>query len=392
MAALYPTLGTPIEQIEPFTQELHAIVDTMKEDMLAETCILEGTAVPTYDEFREALDEKRPYMSREALAVLEARLAEWLLDNRPYTQLNRRVRQFALFCCSLQPGLRFGLLKRILYPMANRIMLGEAGRRWNRDRCFERVLRLYGDNDQRTDAWHAKRSEMITASEVYQVFGSESARREVMMRKLEPRVQGEGPPIAPLLWGTRFEPVAKKIYEERTRCKIYDVSCVQHPVHSFLGASPDGLIVPNDENDVWRYGRLVEFKCPMSRAPKDEIPPGYVHQMQMQMECTGIDECEYVEFRFKQVNFSEWTKSADTKGHFTVYDSGKVVYDIADHADDAQVIYWILGSIKEGFVRKDPNWLPSHIDGLKSFWNTVLTHRANGTRPEETKKSITLDL
>ena len=55
MAALYPTLGTPIEQIEPFTQELHAIVDTMKEEMLTESRILEGTAVPTYDEFRLSL-------------------------------------------------------------------------------------------------------------------------------------------------------------------------------------------------------------------------------------------------------------------------------------------------------------------------------------------------
>jgi len=391
MAELYPNVGTPIDAIEPFTQELHGIVDKMKEDLLTETPILEGTAIPTYDEFRQALDERRPFMSRESLAVLESRLTQWLLDNRPYTSLNRRVRQFAVYCCSIQPGLRFGTLKKILYPMAGRLMMGDVGRLWQRDRCFERVLRLYGDNDQRTDAWHAKRSEMITASEVYQIFGSESARREVMMRKLEPRPQGEGPPIAPLVWGTRFEPVAKKIYEENTKCKIYDVSCVQHPVHSFLGASPDGLIVPNDDNDMRRYGRLVEFKCPMSRAPKDEIPPAYVHQMQMQMECTGIDECEYVEFRFKQVNFPEWTKSKETKGHFTVYDSGKVVYDIADHADDAQVIYWILSSIKEGFVKRNPHWLSDHLPQLRSFWDDVCTHRANGTRPEKTS-IVSLDV
>ena len=391
MAALYPGLGTALEDIEPFTEELHAIVDKMKEDLLTETRILEGTAVPEYDEFRSALDEKRPYMSRESLEVLEARLAAWLLDNRPYTSLNRRVRQFALFCHSLQPSLRFGLLKRILYPMAGRLMMGEVGRLWQRDRCFERVLRLYGDNDQRTDAWHAKRSEMITASEVYQIFGTEASRREVMMRKLEPRPQGDGPPIAPLVWGTRFEPVAKKIYEERTRCKIHDVSCVQHPVHAFLGASPDGLIEPHDEMDLRRYGRLVEFKCPMSRAPKDEIPIAYVHQMQMQMECTGIDECEYVEFRFRQVNYNEWIKSTDMKGFFHVYEDGRVVYDTADHADDAQVIYWILSSIKEGFVKRNPHWLSDHLPQLRSFWDDVCTHRANGTRPEKTS-IVSLDV
>ena len=383
MAALYPNLGTPLEQIEPFTQELHSIVDTMKEALLSETRILAGTAVPTYDEFREAIDERRPYMSRESLAVLEERLTQWLLDNRPYTSLNRRVRQFALYCCSLQPSLRFGVLKRVLYPMAGRLMMGEVGRLWQRDRCFERVLRLYGENDQRTDAWHAKRSEMITASEVYQIFGSEASRREVMMRKLEPRPQGDGPPIAPLLWGTRFEPVAKKIYEEETKCKIYDVSCVQHPVHSFLGASPDGLIVPHDENDVRRYGRLVEFKCPMSRAMKDEIPPGYVHQMQMQMECTGIDECEYVEFRFKQVSYNEWAKSDKRKGAFGVYDDGRVVYDVETHTEDMQVVYWILQSMKKDFVPKDPNWLSDHLPALQSFWDDVCRYRSTGTRPEE---------
>jgi hypothetical protein len=236
---------------------------------------------------------------------------------------------------------------------------------------------------------------MVTASEVYGVFGSDSARRDVMMRKLETRPQGEGPAIPALLWGTRFEPVAKKIYEERTNCKITDVSCVQHPIHKFLGASPDGLIVPNDLKDLKRYGRLVEFKCPISRIEKPEIPPGYVHQMQMQMECTGIDECEYVEFRFKQVFYSEWTKSDSPKGWFVVYDDGRVVYDEEAEGEDNQTIYWILNGIKEDFVPKDTEWLPRHIEGLTTFWDEVLEHRKNGTKPEEAKPKVqlpTLDL
>ena len=325
---------------------------------------------------------------------MEERLREWLLDNRPYTHLNHRLKHFILFCKTLEPRLSYTVLKRYVFSLVDRIMLGEVGRLWQRDRCYERVLRMYGSNDQRTDGWHAKRGEMITASEVYGVFGSESARREVMMRKLEPRPPGDGPGIPALLWGTRFEPIAKRIYEERTKCTITDVSCVQHPVHTFLGASPDGLVVPNDATDVKRYGRLVEFKCPISRAMKAEIPPGYVHQMQMQMECTGIDECEYVEFRFKQVNYSEWTKTAEVKGAFTVYEDGKVLYDQEVYEDNTQVVYWILASIKEDFVPKDPEWLPKHLEGLRQFWNEVLDHRKNGTLPPkpEDKKMPSLDL
>jgi hypothetical protein len=234
---------------------------------------------------------------------------------------------------------------------------------------------------------------MITASEVYNIFGSEASRREVMMRKLEPRKEGAGPPIAALAWGTRFEPVAKRLYEERTKCKITDVSCVQHPVYSFLGASPDGLIIPDDPTDTKRYGRLVEFKCPMSRAEKPEIPMGYVHQMQMQMECTGINECEYVEFRFRQVKYTEWARSSETKGSFMVYDDGRVVYDVTDVPDDAQMIYWVLTSIKEDFVPKDPEWLSTNLPALKAFWDEVVEHRTNGTRPAtELKHLPTLDL
>jgi putative phage-type endonuclease len=291
---------------------------------------------------------------------MEDALTHWLLENRPYTHLWTRVRQFLLYCRSLRPELSYGTLKRHVAPIVDQLLLGDVGRLWIRDRAFERVLRLYGQNDQRTDQWHTKRGEMITASEVYKVFGSEDARRELLLKKLEPPATSDSwkyNPIPALVWGTRFEPVAKKIYEYQTQCKILDVSCVQHPQHSFLGASPDGLIIPLAD-DPRRYGRLVEFKCPMSRAEKPEIPIAYVHQMQMQMECTGIDECEYVEFRFKQLGYNEWAKVSDKpKGAFGVYDDGRVVYDVEIHTEDMQVVYWVLQSMKKDFVPKDPAWL-----------------------------------
>lgn len=323
---------------------------------------------------------------------MEDALRTWILDNRPYTHLNARLRHFIHYCRSLEPGLSYTFTKRVVYRTAHKLFEGDVGKLWMRDRAYERVLRLFGVNDQRSSQWHAKRGEMITASEVYKIFGTPEARKEVMLRKLEPPSQGEGSGAIPaLLWGTRFEPVAKKIYEQRTNCKILDVSCVQHPVHSFLGASPDGLIVPLN-GDEKRYGRLVEFKCPMSRVEKPEIPIAYVHQMQMQMECTGIDECEYVEFRFKQVSFNDWMKSTiKEKGCFAVYDDGRVVYDVENIPDDGQVVYWVLQSIKEDFVPKDPKWLTDHLDQLKSFWDEVLEHRKNGTKPEDPKRP-TLDL
>ena len=113
-------------------------------------------------------------------------LEAWILDNRPYTHLCTRLKHFILYCRTLHPELSHAHVKRLVVESLERIMSGTAGRRWARDRCYERVIRLYGVNDQRTDAWHAKRGEMMTASEVYKLVGSAEAKKEIILRKLEP--------------------------------------------------------------------------------------------------------------------------------------------------------------------------------------------------------------
>jgi len=280
-------------------------------------------------------------------------------------------------------------------------MKGELGRIWMRDRCVRRTIRIYGENDQRTTQWHTKRGEMITGSEVYKVFAGGETRRSLIVGKLE-KPQSSGPAVGALVWGTRFEPIAKGIYEADTNCSIVDVSCVTHPVYPFLGASPDGIIFPKDDN-IRRRGRLVEFKCPISRPETEGIPEDYVHQMQMQMECTGIDECEYVEFRFKKIFSSEWTKAEEPKGVFAVFDDETVVYkdstplaewrSALEERGEPQYVFWRLASIKKGFVAHDPNWIKSHIGELQATWDEVLFHRAAGTLPPPPpSKVMTLDI
>ena len=49
-AYIYYPAGAELEQIDSFTIELTEIVDKMKEDMINETRILEGTEIPVYQE------------------------------------------------------------------------------------------------------------------------------------------------------------------------------------------------------------------------------------------------------------------------------------------------------------------------------------------------------
>ena len=263
----------------------------------------------------------------------------------------------------------------------------DVGKYWVRDRKIKRVIELYGQEEQRTDAWHAKRGSMITASEVGSIVeGTPSQRHEVLVRKLTPRVSEPERSTSltnPLVWGTKFEPIAKRIFERDTNCKIADVSCVQHSSIPFLGASPDGIIKCPDDRE--RHNTLVEFKCPSSRKIGGEVPRSYYHQMQLQMLCTGVDECEYVEFQFKLVHYTEWKASTATKGMFMIFDDGRIEEwtGTGVQPEDARSAYWLLLGVHRDLVTLQPDWVELHYKKLDDFWTEVKRHREAGTMPDK---------
>jgi len=280
----------------------------------------------------------------------------------------------------------------------------DLGKVWTRRRIIARLLEKYGINDQRSSQWHTKRSEMITASEVTKAFhtATPSARREMLLKKIEGSKPGDGSGMnAACAWGTNFEPIAKTIYcTLNGGGHVVDTSCVVHPFYPFLGASPDGIYFTESTNDP-RWGKLIEFKCPISRKFDNDsaIPDSYYHQMQMQMECTNIDECDYVEMQFSALPQFEWEKmNIQFKGRFAVYDDGHVDYDtnetskwkinLKKRSEDYRIVHWILVMHRIKTVKRDYKWLPSHIEELKGFWEEVLFHRNNGTVPLKEDKGL----
>lgn len=278
---------------------------------------------------------------------------------------------------------------------------------------IESLIERYGQNDQRTDAWHTKRGMMLTASEIWKGLkdASPASRHELIMSKLIPRSFSEGPGARALVWGTRFEPIAKSIYcKMQGNIEIVDTSCVPHPNCNFLGASPDGIIITKDVED-FRYGKLVEFKCPISRIFSNEtpIPNAYYHQMQLQMECTELDQCEYIEMGFKDMSYSPWMDSTvEFKSFFAVSDDDKeVLYKDIDDTRDVptwrrevlkedgdrwNIVYWVLNTWRAKTVDHDKNWFVNNIESLTSVWDEVTLHRNNSTLPDHPKEKTTLTL
>jgi hypothetical protein len=71
---------------------------------------------------------------------------------------------------------------------------------------------------------------------------------------------------------------------------------IPHPEYSFLGASPDG-IRPD--------GVMIEIKCPFSRIPTGIPELKYWIQMQIQMECCDMEECDFLDVKIAEYGSEE---------------------------------------------------------------------------------------
>ena len=166
--------------------------------------------------------------------------------------------------------------------------------------------------DQRTPEWYSRRNNLITASAASKAFGTQASVNQLIYEKCKKHTVGggtedggggggggpmQGSVNSPLHWGQRYEPVTVMVYEYRNNTRLGEFGCIQHDNYPFIGASPDGI---NVDPTSRIYGRMVEIKNIVNReitgSPKEE----YWIQTQIQMEVCDLDECDFVETRFKE--------------------------------------------------------------------------------------------
>lgn len=151
---------------------------------------------------------------------------------------------------------------------------------------------------QKTSEWYEYRHGLMTASNIWKIFSSEAQLNSYICEKCKPYVQHKPNNTGGTLhWGNMYEPISIQIYENLFNTKIGDFGCIQHPNHHFIGASPDGINI--DENNKEKYGTLIEVKNIVNREitgiPKEE----YWIQVQLQLEICDLDECDFLETRIK---------------------------------------------------------------------------------------------
>ena len=92
--------------------------------------------------------------------------------------------------------------------------------------------------------------------------------------------------------GHKYEPLTTIFYEKMYNTKIGEFGCIKHKTIKHLAASPDGINIKKNNS---RYGRLLEIKNIVNREINGRPKKEYWIQMQMQMECCDLDECDFIE-------------------------------------------------------------------------------------------------
>jgi putative phage-type endonuclease len=277
------------------------------------------------------------------------------------------------------------------------------------------ILREIPQPVQRTPAWYQFRWNLITASNAWKAFESQSTINQLIYEKCQPLknlndIDEEIKMVntnTAMHWGQKYEPLSVLIYEQKYNTKVEDFGCIQHPVYKFIGASPDGIIVDKKSE---RYGRMLEIKNVVSREINGIPKKEYWIQMQLQMEVCDLDECDFLETKFieyldctsykNDIISSDKIKGIIIYFHtkegnpFYVYKPLEIIdeSDISKWEDDTlnlyqseeykytymKFIYWKLEVLSCVLVLRNREWFKNNVPQLEKVWKIIEGERVTG--------------
>ncbi len=236
--------------------------------------------------------------------------------------------------------------------------------------------------EQRTENWHKEKWDLLTASEIGDIWAGERTRARLVMAK----VPNDNPPFTQRLavlrsighamdWGVRYEPVVKEYLQKELGIVITDLGRIRHKTISRLAASPDGLIT---EGPAELVGRLVEIKCPPTRKITEEVPFDYWAQMQIQMEVCDRPACEYVEVKFEELEANNpecqgWItleRHTETQEYRYQYHTIQTP-EQKEGYEQLETYGWKIVQVRRVTQHRDPTWFRGIQADLQKFWDDV---------------------
>jgi putative phage-type endonuclease len=270
--------------------------------------------------------------------------------------------------------------------------------------------------EQRTEEWYIYRKNRITASDAWKCVGSDAAKNRFIVEKCTPIVipdtsantvvkKSYERTDTPFHHGKRFEPLSVLYYEYTYNTRVGEFGCIPHPEHKFIAASPDGINI--DETSPL-YGRMLEIKNIVNREINGNPKLEYWIQMQLQMETCNLNECDFLETRFKAY---ESEHEFEIDGTFQLTNEGKykgiILHFIGEGAPHYEYcpfnatraefeqweqemrekncdkewfenIYWYLDEISCVIVMRNKMWFANILPEMTETWNNVIHDRVHG--------------
>lgn len=273
--------------------------------------------------------------------------------------------------------------------------------------------------EQRTEEWYLFRHKYLTASSIWKAFGSDSSRNQLIYSKCAPMDVKRYSNVnidSPMHWGHKYEYVTLQWYQHNYNTIISDFGCIPHSTYSYIAASPDGI---NTDETSTRYGRMVEVKNIVNREITGIPKQDYWIQMQIQMEVCDLDECDFVETRFKEYEDIEeferdgtYTLTADGKSKgvcmLFIDNNHQPIYEYSPWASDKECIqtwshdimsrhedktwlkniYWKLDEVNVVFVERNKLWFEHAVPILQEIWNIIEVERVSGYEHRSPKKRV----
>jgi hypothetical protein len=263
---------------------------------------------------------------------------------------------------------------------------------------------------QRTDEWYRFRHNRFSASSIWKLLDSPSTYNSLIYEKCKPFgetyiQQAISNEYNPRNWGVKYEPVSLQIYSYKNPTTIVksDYGCIVHPFYPFIGASPDGINIAPE-----KYGCMVEIKNIFNREI-DGIPlEEYWIQMQIQMETCNLEECDFLETRFKEYETEEdfyldqicefkglilffLAKSPEKENKFEympLYISlekhaiDQWIRELQEKLQEEYILYdrsyWYLDEYSCINIKRNAAWFESVLPIIESAWKTVEYEREHG--------------
>lgn len=185
---------------------------------------------------------------------------------------------------------------------------------------------------QKSDEWLSLRGKMLTASDAAVATGDNpySSEKEFILSKCGHRTFFGNEATK---HGEKYEDEARDKWCAMTGEVSHEIGLFPHPVHDWLGGSPDGIT---------ESGKLIEIKCPLKRKITNEVPIYYMPQLQLLMDILDLDEAVFIQYK---------------------------PYELTWPAPEEFVVT---------HVPRDREWMTVNLPKMRALWDKVLWHREHG--------------